>query len=157
MQRWFWRTVSTSKLSKEVDEEANLIKARNKVTGDLDYKEIKIKCRIASDVAPGTILTNIDEITRRVAVGYREEETVDRDNSSEAVIPGTKEEMANYKEDELTDDRNDYVPGQEDDDDFEKLIVDVFDLALRKYIIAVNDDYKKKKEELQKKMFMLLY
>lgn len=134
------RTVSTSKLSKQVDEEGNLIKARNKVTGDLDYKEIKIKCRIASNVAPGTILTNIAEITRRVAVGYREDETVDRDNVSAAVIPETKEEMANYKEDELTDDRNDYVPGQEDDDDFEKLIVDVFDLALRKYIIAVNDD-----------------
>lgn len=134
------RTVSTSKLSKEVDEEANLIKARNKVTGELDHKEIKIKCRVSDNVTPGTILTNIAEITRRVAVGYRESESIDRDNSSNAVIPDTKEGMSNYKEDELTDDRNKYVPGQEDDDDFEKLIVDVFDLALRKYIIAVNDD-----------------
>ena len=134
------RTVSTSKLSKEVDEEANLIKARNKVTGDLDCKEIKIKCRVKSDVTPGTILTNIAEITRRVAVGYSENETVDRDNTADAVIPDTNEGMSNYKENELTNDRNKYVPGQEDDDDFEKLIVDVFDLALRKYIVAVNDD-----------------
>ena len=52
-------------------------------------------------------------------------------NSSDSVLP-------NYKDDEIN--RGDeYIPGQEDDDDFEKVIVQKFDLALRKFITAVND------------------
>ena len=33
-----------------------------------------------------------------------------------------------------------YIPGQEDDDDFEKVILQKFDLALRKFITGVNDE-----------------
>ena len=44
--------------------------------------------------------------------------------------------MPNYKDDESD---QDYVPGQEDDDDFEKVKVVYFDLALRKFITAVDD------------------
>jgi len=46
------------------------------------------------------------------------------------------EELPNYKDDEIN---NEYVPGQEDDDDFEKVRVVYFDLALRKFINAVDD------------------
>ena len=60
------RTVRTTNLSKEygisngVD---NLIKARDKVTGVLDYKEIQIKCRVSDDAKVKTVLTNIAEIS----------------------------------------------------------------------------------------------
>jgi hypothetical protein len=44
------------------------------------------------------------------------------------------EDLPNYKDDEIS---KDYVPGNEDDDDFEKVYVKTFDLALRKFITAV--------------------
>ena len=134
------RTVKTTFLSKEKDPENNLIKAMDKRTGELDYKGIQIKCRISENVTVKTVLTNIAEITDSIAEG-RSSQTVDRDSVTNNVeVPDSSDGMSNYKEDELTDDRNSYVPGQEDDDDFEKLIVEEFDLALRKYITAVNDE-----------------
>lgn len=141
------RTVKTTYLSKEnnpnndkYNSEKNLIKAMDKVTGELDYKEIQIKCKISDNVKAKTVLTNIAEISISKA-NNRTSETVDRDSVTNNVkVPETSEEMSQYQENNLTDNRNDYVPGQEDDDDFEKLIVEEFDLALRKYIVAVNDE-----------------
>ena len=134
------RTVKTSNLSKAYGDENgidNLIKARNKVTGELDHKEIQIKCRVSDEAKLKTILTNIAEISLSKA-DNRTSETVDRDSVTNNVkIPDTSEGMSDYKKDELT---KQYVPGQEDDDDFEKLIVEEFDLALRKYITAVNSE-----------------
>ncbi|MBP3501902.1 MAG: SpaH/EbpB family LPXTG-anchored major pilin [Clostridia bacterium] len=140
------KTVKTTYLSKEnnpdndeFNAEKNLIKAMDKVTGELDYKEIQIKCRISDDVKAKTVLTNIAEISLSKA-NNRTSKTIDRDSVTNNVeVPKTPEEMSNYQENNLTDDRNTYIPGQEDDDDFEKLIVEEFDLALRKYIVAVNN------------------
>ena len=140
------RTVKTTYLSKDnnpdndrFNAKNNLIRALDSSSGNLDYKEIEIKCKISSKVAPGTVLTNIAEISLSKA-NDRTSETIDRDSHTTpgAEIPEDSEKMQNYKENELTDNRNDYVPGQEDDDDFEKLIVNIFDLALRKYITEVN-------------------
>ena len=134
------RTVKTTNLSKEygvnngID---NLIKAKDKVTGVLDYKEIQIKCRVSNEAKAKTILTNIAEISLSKAEN-RTSETVDRDSVANNVkVPDTAEGMSKYKDDELS---KSYVPGQEDDDDFEKVIVEEFDLALRKYITAVNGE-----------------
>lgn len=141
------RTVKTSNLSKAYGDENgvdNLIKARNKVTGELYHKEIQIKCRVSNEAKLKTILTNIAEISLSKA-DNRTSETVDRDSVTNNVkIPNTSEEMSDYKKDELT---KQYVPGQEDDDDFEKLIVEEFDLALRKYITAVNSEELLKSDE----------
>ena len=134
------RVVKTTKLSKEENAEKNLIKAKDKVTGELDYKEIEIKCRISKDVPAKTVLTNIAEISKSIA-NNRTSETIDRDSVTNNVkVPETSKEMSDYNKDKLSDNRNNYVPGQEDDDDFEKVIVEEFDLALRKYITAVNDE-----------------
>ncbi len=134
------RVVRTTKLSKEENVEKNLIKAKDKVTGELDYKEIEIKCRISKDVPAKTVLTNIAEISKSIA-NNRTSETIDRDSVTNNVkVPETSKEMSDYNKDKLSDNRNNYVPGQEDDDDFEKVIVEEFDLALRKYITAVNDE-----------------
>ena len=140
------RTIKTTFLSKEnnpnndrFNAKNNLIKALDASTGVIDYKEIEIKCKVSDNLRPGVILTNIAEITKNKAEN-RTAETVDRDSTTNnADVPEGKE-MQEYKEDELTDNREDYVPGQEDDDDFEKLIVEEFDLALRKYITAINEN-----------------
>lgn len=48
----------------------------------------------------------------------------------------TDDKLSSYKDDEIN---KSYVPGQEDDDDFEKVLVEEFDLALRKYITKVDN------------------
>ena len=134
------RTIKTTYLSKKHDPENNIIRAINKVTGVIDYKEIEVKCKVSSNVKSGVILTNIAEISLSKA-NDRTAETVDRDSTSNNVVtPNGNKEWQQYKEEKLTDDRNEYVPGQEDDDDFEKLVVEEFDLALRKYITAINEE-----------------
>ena len=141
------RTIKTTYLSKDnnpnndkYNSKNNLIKAMDKTTGKIDFKEIQVKCKISEDVKVGTILTNIAEISKSKA-NNRTAETVDIDSTTNNVkVPETSEGMEQYNEDKLTDDRNKYVPGQEDDDDFEKIIVDEFDLALRKYITEINDE-----------------
>ena len=54
----------------------------------------------------------------------------DRDSDKDNVKLPADEELPTYKDDE----KGPYVPGQEDDDDFEKVIVYQFDLALRKWV-----------------------
>ena len=131
------RTARTTYLSQTKDSEKNLIKAMNKETGELDYKEVQIKCKISSTAPVKSILTNIAEISISKA-NDRTSETVDRDSTTNNVkVPESSKDMSDYKKDELD---KDYVEGQEDDDDFEKLIIEEFDLALRKYIVAVNDE-----------------
>ena len=46
--------------------------------------------------------------------------------------------LPNYKDEEINR-VDEYIPGQEDDDDFEKVVIQKFDLALRKFITGVND------------------
>ena len=136
------KTVKTDYLSEangtvaEDGVNTNLLKARNRYTGELDYREIQIKCKVVDIAKAKTIITNIAEIS--LSKADRTSETVDRDSVTNNIkLPETSEEWSEYKNDELT---KSYVPGQEDDDDFEKLIVEVFDLSLRKYITSVNGE-----------------
>ncbi len=83
----------------------------------LSYADVQIICKVNSSVASGKKLTNIAEITE-----YKDENgneiKKDRDSTSNDLnYPDNPE---TYKDDEIN---KDYVPGQEDDDDFEKVIV----------------------------------
>ncbi len=127
------RTVKTNYLSKARNEKGNLIKAFDKETGKLDYKEIQIKCRVKTNVPVKAKLTNIAEITKYIGKDGRE--VTDRDSFNKVKLP-TDDKLPSYKDDEIN---KSYVPGQEDDDDFEKVLVEKFDLALRKYITKVDD------------------
>ena len=123
------RTVTTDYLSsaKETEERQNEIKAFDGET--LDYKDIQIACRVKENVGTNVKLTNLAEIT--------EDSDEDRDSTPDNVeIPNDKD-LPGYKDDEIG---QDYVPGQEDDDDFEKVIVQDFDLALRKFITKVDEE-----------------
>ena len=104
----------------------------------LDYVDVQIVCKVNKKTPSNKKLTNIAEISE-----YKDEDgTVvekDRDSSSDNI--NYPENPETYKDDEIN---KEYVPGQEDDDDFEKVIVKerIVDLALTKFITAVSVDTK---------------
>ena len=113
----------------------------------LSYKEVKVVCKVvATDNMPKKI-TNIAEISKcensnRIEVkGHASGD--ERDSNPNQVTVPTGTELENYKDSEIN---KDYVPGQEDDDDFEKLLLEEFDLSLRKFITAVNNTQIKDRE-----------
>ena len=100
----------------------------------LTYKEVPILCKVKDTANYKENITNIAEIT-----DFKDEDgedIVDRDSQKDNVTLPSDEELPAYKEDEV----GEYVPGQEDDDDFEKVIIRPFDLALRKFITAVDEE-----------------
>jgi len=122
----------TSYLSKdkETATRKNKISAFDGTT--LDYKDVVVAFRVKqTDPMPNKI-TNIADISDFSDKDGND--VKDRDSDKDNVkIP---EDLPGYKDDEIN---NSYVPGQEDDDDFEKVSIVEFDLALRKFITAVND------------------
>ena len=105
----------------------------------LKYVDVQIICKVNSSTPVNTKQTNIAEITE-----YKKEQngdavvvTTDKDSTSNNLDYPTNPET--YKDDEIN---KSYVPGQEDDDDFEKVIVKekTVDLALTKFITAVSKD-----------------
>ena len=103
----------------------------------LSYKEVPIMCKIR-DNAQGKV-TNIAEITE--CMDENKNIIGDRDSEVDNIKLPSDSELPNYKDDL----QGDYIPGQQDDDDFEKVIikepeVKKFDLALRKFITQVEDE-----------------
>ena len=123
------RTVTTDYLDSHI-----ISKTTKNENGEivLSYKEVPIMCKVTDD-AKGKI-TNIADIT----VNKDENKKVieDRDSKTNNVVLPSDEKLPEYKDNET----GDYIPGQEDDDDFEKIVVKKFDLALRKFITSVNKD-----------------
>lgn len=127
------RTIKTNHLSKDVDVD-NIIKAFD--GKKLDYKDIQVKCKVKSTAKAGDKITNIADITGITDKNGRD--IIDRDSLKNNVKLPTDQELQNYKDEEIIK-GNKYILGQEDDDDFEKLKVQVFDLALRKFITAIDN------------------
>ena len=127
------KIIRTNYLSKakEASEGANKIKAFD---GEkLDYKDVKVVCKVVSTEPMPTKITNIADITK--FTDGNGNKVTDRDSQENNVnIPS---DLPGYKDDEIG---KDYVPGQQDDDDFEKLKIKEFDLALRKFITKLNDE-----------------
>ena len=101
----------------------------------LSFVDVQIVCKVNKNVAVNSKLTNIAEISE-----YKNGNEIiiekDRDSSSRNIK--YPENPSSYKDDEIN---KNYVPGQEDDDDFEKVIVrepKKFDLALRKFITNIS-------------------
>ena len=149
---WGWtytdngKTVKTTKTSKDSSDTYSLMKGYETVedtkleayvpgSDTLDYIEVQIKCLVTDSVVGDEYLTNIAEITKAEDIN---ENIGDGKDSSLANVDYSN--LSDYKNEEaLSSNKDTYVPGQEDDDDFEKLIVKEFDLALRKFITKVND------------------
>lgn len=152
-QRYGWsydentRIIKTTITSKTTDDKGVYAKRTNGKLlsaydgGDtLNYIDVAIRCKVSDKVALGNIQTNIAEITKFSDTKGHEVEDLDSKPNGvlpdeELYIPSDKE-LPKYRE-EL--ENNPYVPGQEDDDDYDKVkVVGTFDLALRKFITKVN-------------------
>ncbi len=132
------RTIKTDYLSKQKNAEGNLLKGFSG-EGTLDYKELLVKCKVKDTAKTLKKITNIAEITK----SSNEYNIPDRDNEEKVNRPEDSK-LPDYKgkdtnKDELND-KNYHYEGQEDDDDFEKILVERFDLALRKFITGVNNE-----------------
>ena len=119
------RTVTTTYLK-----DSKITKATQDENGKyvLSYKEVPIMCKVKDTAKTNENITNIADITK-----YEDENkntVTDRDSQSNNVNVPSDNDLPGYKDNE----KGDYVPGQEDDDDFEKVIVKEFDLALRKWV-----------------------
>ena len=111
----------------------------------LDSKSIEVICKVdasqLSNLNEDHTLTNIAEISGYEAEGgVKDRDNKDRFNMPENLINYWGDEEANSGKDPK--DKNNYFEGQEDDDDFEKVKLQGvrFDLALRKFITAVERD-----------------
>ena len=106
-------------------------------TDTIDSLYVQIECTINSNIKDGLTdnktLTNVAEIT-----GYSGE---DKD-SSKSIDPTTITDSysGNTSNKEDLSDKNYYYKGLQDDDDFEKVIIEVksFDLALKKFVTKIN-------------------
>ncbi|MCF0124399.1 MAG: Cys-Gln thioester bond-forming surface protein [Clostridia bacterium] len=118
------RTVTTTYLAdKKIDK---AVKNQNGYT--LSYVEVPIMCKVKDTAVSNENITNIADIT--LYLDDNKKETNDRDSEKDNVVLPEDKNLPSYKDDE----KGDYIPGQEDDDDFEKVIVKEFDLALRKWV-----------------------
>ena len=98
---------------------------------NLSYADIQIKCRVKTGLESNVKITNIADITN--FTDENGNSVTDRDSQENNVVLPPDTELPNYKDEELG---KEYIPGQQDDDDFEKLITTYFDLSLRKFIIG---------------------
>lgn len=115
----------------------------------LDSKSIDIKFKVSAETsANDMVLTNIATMDYTSEARAQEEKIKDRDSKPENFTEPTAEDLLEplpgYKGNEenkndLTDSKYHYK-GQEDDDDFEKIIIKgtPFDLSLRKFITKLN-------------------
>ena len=126
------RTVTTRYLENSV-----IAKPETDASGNqtLSYVQVPIMCQVSGDANANENITNIADITE-----YQDKDkqlVEDRDSEQDNVEVPSDENLPGYKNDESN---QEYVPGQEDDDDFEKVIVQDFDLALRKFITKVDEE-----------------
>ena len=130
--------VVTHALSKETNEEENLIAAYNKDAENeadrLSSKVIYLKLKVKEDVKLKSILTTVAEVTKYLANDRKE--SVDRDSYDLVTLP-------------IGNDLAEYAENQEDDDDFEKLIIEEFDLAPVKFTKSVNGTEQKDKAPIE--------
>ena len=150
---WLWiyldegKTITTTITSKSNSDTYSLLTGFEEVTdtklnayaegsNKLDYIDVQIKCLVTDKAVSGEYLTNIAEISKMCYADGEEVET-DRDSTK---LNADYSNLSDYKNQEAISSTEDsYIPGQEDDDDFEKLVVKEFDLALRKFINKVNE------------------
>ena len=137
------KTVSTDYLSSELDKK-NILKAFDSANDDgkgsaLDYKDVQILCKVNKNALPMKNITNIAQITEyqgKDGTVVPKDRDSKPDNLTDDVLD--QDDRPNYEGGEDTDKTDGYIPGQEDDDDFERIVVREFDLALLKYVSEVH-------------------
>ena len=113
---------------------------------DLKYQDVKIVAKVKDDCPEDINIVNIAQITE---IKHKDGRIgIDRDSrGANFAVPADLSSYEGGQDDDLTDK---YVPGQEDDDDFERIVVLDYthvDIALRKFITAVSKDVEFESEE----------
>ena len=121
------------------------------------YKDLQIKCRVVDKNAfNGKTLTNVAEISN---YGYMDGRNyiqasvtdVDRDSEQNNVFGGNVKDTSMYYNYQDVSPIKNLYRGIQDDDDFESVVVEPFDLALRKFITKVNgNDLEESREPILK-------
>ena len=129
----------TDEETEQKQKEARLLKAAYKeddtINTELDYIDVEVKCLVTDGAIRGEYLTNIAEITDAEDING-----IHGDGTDSTLANAEISNIENYKDDEaIKSSKDSYIAGQEDDDDFEKLMVKEFDLALRKFITTVSN------------------
>lgn len=129
------RTIRTENLSSEKDQENKILAFTG---GKINYKEVELQCKIKPNTEQLKQITTLVELSR----SSNKSNIVDRDNKKNLVRP-SDDSLQNYignsENKKNLDDKDYFYKGFEDDDDFEKVILQKFDLALRKFITNIND------------------
>ena len=113
----------------------------NKNTNAIDTKYVQIYCKVKSSNA-GELLKNVAEITGEKATNLSGKEVSDRDSTPGNIkfsdLSSTWKGNSGNKDIERTNIKEKYsYPGKEDDDDFETVKVQNFDMALTKEITSI--------------------
>ncbi len=110
------------------------ISAFDKNNFNLSYGTVQLECEITGDLTQGTTLTNVAEIVT--------DNGKDRDSNEGSINKSTITEdfTGNTSNKDDLSDSSYHYKGLEDDDDFEKLVIEgkQFDLSLKKFISSVN-------------------
>jgi len=126
------KIIKTNYLSKENEQTSGENKLAAFDGNSLAYKDVKVVCKVLKTTLRVKKITNIADISDFTD---KDGNTVkDRDSEEDNVNVPTGKDLEDYKDDEVS---KDYIPGQQDDDDFEKVIIKEFDLSLRKFITKV--------------------
>lgn len=124
------------------------IKGFNKETdNELSSSYVQIECKVAKDATATSVLTNVAEIENDMNIEDVDSTPSNNDYAQKDYDTSKYTGHVDNKND-LTD-SNYYYKGIEDDDDFEKVIVEgrAFDLSLQKFITRINKDAPKTSRE----------
>lgn len=126
-------------------------------TGHLSSETIEIECEVIAtpDAKNKKTLTNVawiaSEYDAETNTEIYNQDGLDRDSKPATHPSVDKDSMSDYKgkstNKSTLDDKDYHYEGEQDDDDFEKLVLNPkeFDLRLKKYISAINGDTSKGK------------
>ena len=131
----------TRKVTTNDNYKAELIAAHEKGKA-LSYKDVEIVCQVSKNAKENTNITNIAEIAK--ITDKDGNVLTDRDSN-----PNNLNYPSDPSKYEGQGNQNGYYPGQQDDDDFARVLIEpakepekIYDLALRKFISAVSKDEK---------------
>lgn len=135
------RTIKTNYL-KDVKLNAvtsTVLDSTEKLITERENNELKVICKLKDKASEVIYHTNIAEITEygnkyKNAISIdRDSQTIDNGKYNGLVDLPDDKDLPNYKDDEIASGKS-YIPGQQDDDDFEKIYTPLFDLSLRKWV-----------------------
>ncbi len=108
----------TRKLTTNEKYKAELLEAHENGK-ELKYQDLQVVCKVSDNIEEDTNIVNIAEITE---AKYKDRTKVEDIDSTVDNIKYPSD-LPNYNGGNDTDKEDEYIPGQEDDDDFERILV----------------------------------